>query len=103
MIKVVRYILIANNLRRIDVHCVKLARYGNCKRNLYTEHACMHFVSHEDHTEECECKIAHVCLKVGRYLFQEVEVDLQNFLQNSDLKQQPLQVLTKQQAAEEAS
>ena len=48
--------------------------------------------------------IADACmLLIGRYLLQEVEVDLQNLVQDSDLKQQSQQVLTKQQADEEAA
>ena len=41
-------------------------------------------------------------LLIGLYLFQEVEVDLQNPA-HSDLKRQSQQVLTEQQAAEEAT
>ena len=68
---------------------------------IYTRY--MHVVPRVDNSKKCEDKIAHICLNIGTYLFQEVEVDLQNCVQDSDLKQQPLQILTKRQAAEQAT
>ena len=69
----------------------------------FTDTGNMPFVLREDYTKECEHKIAYVCLKIGMYLFQEVEVDLQNLVQDSDPKQQSLQILTERQAAAEAT
>ena len=51
--------------------------------------------------QKCECKIAHAFLETGKYLLQEGEVDFQKHFDQSDLKQQSLQALTKQPTTEE--
>ena len=70
---------------------------------IYTRY--MQFAPRKDHTKEGGSKIAQACMLASRnvYLLQEVEVDPQNHLPNSHLKQQSLQVLIEQQAAEEAT